>query len=160
MHLILPVVSQGRMRLICMLKSVQVNIQHLFTRHIGSCCCLGLLVYLWFCAHIRRRRYESLVQPMSTATRTGHCLNRSSSLFRECRRGVLWLDLLCYSQIPRQPCSQAVQRAALLTQLLEGQSKRAEPPRSVLCRGQRAGQGTGKRSGIKPSKICKNTIPA
>lgn len=90
---------------------------------------------LFFCsAHIRERWCGMLT--MSTATSTSHCLNISSNFSGHFRTGRLWLGLLCYSQTPWQPCSQAAQTAALLTQLLK----------DILetCRGQTIGQYTGK----------------
>lgn len=59
---------------------------------------------LFFCsAHIRERWCEMLTT--STATSTGHCLNKSSNFSGDFSTGGLWLDLLCYSQTPWQPCS-------------------------------------------------------
>lgn len=108
--------------------SVQCRVTQFFSTVIEGCqnksshkATRSLLLFgsLIFCsAHIRERQCEMLT--MSTATSTAHCLNTSSSFSRDFRTERLWLDLLCYSQTPWQPCSQAAQTAALVPQLLEG----------------------------------------
>lgn len=104
---------QGKMRLGARIHPGSIAFIHKAQR--------SLLLFgpLFFCsAHIRERWHKMLT--MTTATSTGHCLNISSNFSRHFRTERLWLDLLCYSQTPWQPCSQGAQTAALLILLLEG----------------------------------------